>query len=84
MVKKKVKVLEYGVIFEKEKDGGCSVWVPTLPGCCSQGDSFEEALANIKEAIGLYLEGAEDYIFEEGREVKDQFMVPVRIGWSYA
>ena len=84
MVKKKVKVLEYGAIFEREKDRGYSVWVPGLPGCCSQGDSFEEALSNIKEAIGLYLEDAEDYIFEEGRELKDQFIVPVRIGWSYA
>lgn len=84
MAKKKIKVLEYNAIFEKEKDGGCSVWVPSLPGCSSQGDSFEEALTNIKEAIGLYLEDAEEEVFEEGRGAKNQFMVPVRVGLGYA
>lgn len=35
---------------------GYYVYVPELPGCQSQGDSFEEALTNIKEAVELYLE----------------------------
>jgi predicted RNase H-like HicB family nuclease len=34
--------------------------VPSLPGCISEGDSKEEALTNIKEAIELYLEPIED------------------------
>ncbi len=46
----------YTVIFEPESDGGYHVFCPTLSGCHSQGDSFEEALANIIEAIELYLE----------------------------
>ena len=50
------KVLEYTAVFQEEKKGGFSVWVPSLPGCASQGDSFEQALKNIKEAIELYLE----------------------------
>ncbi|MBI2906333.1 MAG: type II toxin-antitoxin system HicB family antitoxin [Chloroflexi bacterium] len=53
-------VLEYNAIFQKEKEGGYSVWVPSLPGCASQGETFEEALANIQEAITLYLEDAVD------------------------
>lgn len=53
------KVLEYNAIFQKEGEGGYSVWVPVLPGCTSQGETFEEALENIKEAISLYLEDAE-------------------------
>jgi len=37
---------DYRVILEPEEEGGYSVWVPALPGCVSQGDSPEEALAN--------------------------------------
>lgn len=44
------------VILERERDGGYVVSVPVLPGCVSQGDSREEALANIQEAIELYIE----------------------------
>lgn len=49
------KVLEYNAIFQKEKEGGYSVWVPSLSGCASQEETFEEALKNIEEAIALYL-----------------------------
>ena len=38
-----------------ESDEGWAVWCDTLPGCCSQGASREEALANIREAIEEYL-----------------------------
>lgn len=44
------------VILHQEDDGGYWVEVPSLPGCVSQGDSKEEALANIKEAIEAYIE----------------------------
>jgi predicted RNase H-like HicB family nuclease len=54
---KKIKVLKYTAIFEPDKEvGGYVVTIPALPGCVSQGDSFEEALGNIKEAAELYLE----------------------------
>lgn len=43
--------MQYTVILEPEEDGGFSVYVPDLPGCASQGDTFEEAMANIAEAI---------------------------------
>jgi antitoxin HicB len=39
------------VILEPEEDGGYSVHCPALPGCSSQGDTLEEALENIQEAI---------------------------------
>ncbi len=48
--------MRYTVILEKESDGGFVAIVPALPGCVSQGDSREEALANIHEAIDLYVE----------------------------
>ena len=46
----------YRVILEHEEEGGYSVWVPALPGCVSQGETPEEALANIREAIQCYVE----------------------------
>ena len=46
----------YTVVLTPEvEDGGYSVSVPALPGCFSQGESVEEALAHIREAIGLHL-----------------------------
>ncbi len=47
---------KYTALFVREKDGGFSVSVAELPGCFSQGDSYEEAFQNIHEAIDLYLE----------------------------
>jgi len=46
---------EIFVLFQEEKSGGFSVSVPSLPGCFSQGDTFEEAMNNIKEAADLYV-----------------------------
>jgi len=72
----KRKVLEYTAVFQEEKEGGYSVWVPTLPGCASQGETFEEALNNIKEAIELYLKDEKEKTEED---FKNQFVVPIRI-----
>jgi predicted RNase H-like HicB family nuclease len=43
---------------EQNEDGGYTVTVPSLPGCISEGATWEEALANIEEAIAGYLEVA--------------------------
>ncbi len=48
------------VVLEPSEDGGYTVHVPSLPGCISEGETLEEALANIEEAIALYLEPVED------------------------
>lgn len=57
MARKRIaKVFQYTAVFEPEKTGGYSVTIPALLGCISEGDNFEEALANIKEAAELYLE----------------------------
>lgn len=76
MGQKQVNILEYNTIFEEEKEGGFSVWVPSLPGCASQGETFEEAVNNIKEAIALYLE---DEKVIEPDDVRKQFFVPINI-----
>jgi antitoxin HicB len=48
--------MRYTVLLDPEEDGGFVISVPALPGCISQGDTREEALANIREAIALYVE----------------------------
>lgn len=75
----KRKILQYDAVFEKEADGGYSVWIPGLPGCASQGDHLEEAVENIKEAIELYLEDADSDKIAEGKLHKDRFIVPVEV-----
>ena len=48
------------VILEPSDEGDFTAYVPALPGCISEGETTEEALANIREAIELYLEPVED------------------------
>jgi len=48
--------VKYLVTLREAEEGGYTVEVPALPGCISQGDSYEEALANIREAITVYLQ----------------------------
>jgi len=52
------KVLNFKVIIEQDEDGYFVVTAPAIPGCHSQGKTYEEALKNIKEAIELCLEVA--------------------------
>jgi len=44
------------VVLEPSNEGGFTIYVPSLPGCISEGESEDEALRNIREAIELYLE----------------------------
>ena len=48
------------VILEPCEEGGYTATVPSLPGCVSEGNSRDEALKNIREAVELYLEPIED------------------------
>ena len=53
--------MRYKVVIKEDlEDGGYNVCCPALPGCHSQGDTIEEALENIKEAIECYLESLEE------------------------
>jgi predicted RNase H-like HicB family nuclease len=51
--------MKYRVKLEKTEEG-YSVWCPGLPGCWSQGNTEQEALDNIKDAIETYLETVEE------------------------
>jgi predicted RNase H-like HicB family nuclease len=48
--------MRFKVVLEPQEEGGYTVFVPLLPGCVSEGETDEEAMTNVKEAIGLYLE----------------------------
>jgi predicted RNase H-like HicB family nuclease len=54
------------VVLEPSEDGGYTAHVPSLPGCISEGESVQEALANITEAIALYMEPVDDDFVPSG------------------
>ena len=51
------------IVLEASEEGGFTVYVPALPGCVSEGDTEDEAIKNIKEAVELYLEPIDDDLF---------------------
>jgi predicted RNase H-like HicB family nuclease len=48
--------MRYTAILEAQPDGGYHAFCPALPGCHSEGDTLDEAIENIREAITVYLE----------------------------
>ncbi|MFS8159164.1 MAG: type II toxin-antitoxin system HicB family antitoxin [Candidatus Roizmanbacteria bacterium] len=79
MAKKQENILKYEVVFEEQNGGGYSVTVPILPGCISEGDTFEEAKSNIAEAITAYLES----LVIDGEEIPEPnlatFVGPIEV-----
>lgn len=66
--------MEYSIVLIPElEEGGYSVIVPLLPGCFTQGETFEEALANAKEAIEVHLGG----LALEREPIPEQTHVPI-------
>lgn len=57
--------MKFKIILEEAEEGGYVVYVPSLPGCVSQGETREEALENIREAIEVYLDIDETQIEAE-------------------
>jgi predicted RNase H-like HicB family nuclease len=67
-----VPTMKLQVILEPSEEGGYTTYVPALPGCLSEGETLDEALANIQEAIALYLEPLEDEsLLKEGIIVRE-------------
>jgi predicted RNase H-like HicB family nuclease len=67
----------FTVIFEREDEGGYHVFCPALPGCHSQGETLEECIENIREAMQLYVES----LIEDGLAVpeEDILIKPIEI-----
>ncbi|HLB71420.1 MAG: type II toxin-antitoxin system HicB family antitoxin [Candidatus Methanoperedens sp.] len=63
--------MKFKVVLEPAEEGGYVVYVPSLPGCISEGDTKEEALMNIKEAIELYLEPSEMPVLGKSSELAE-------------
>lgn len=67
----------YTVILGREEDGGYHAFCPALKGCHSQGDTLEEALANVREAIETYLESLHKH--GEPTPAEDILIKPVEV-----
>jgi predicted RNase H-like HicB family nuclease len=66
------KKMKIKVVLESAEEGGYTAYVPSLPGCISEGDTFDEAMKNIKEALELYLEPDEDELFDfQGAQIAE-------------
>jgi len=73
--------MQINAIIEHDADGFFA-YVPSMKGCVSQGDTVEEALENIKEAIELYLEDMDEA--EKKRIMRKSFIIaPVEIGEAH-
>ena len=76
----KEKIYQYTAIFEPDEEtGGYTVTIPSLPGCISEGETFEEALKNIQEAASLYLEVMRKRKEKIIREEKEVIIAPIQI-----
>ena len=62
--------MTYKIVLHRS-EGGYSVWIPGLPGCCSQGETETEAIANIKIAAQEYLSAVEELIEGGEGEVRE-------------
>ncbi len=64
--------MRFKVVIEPGDEGRYTVYVPSLPGCISEGETVEEALANIHESIEVYLDPVEDdWMMEENALVQE-------------
>ena len=92
-MKKAIRELQFKVLIEQDENGVFVASAPAIPGCHTQGNTYEEAVKQITEAIELCLEVAdEDKIYKEkidfgeGLEQKNRFLgivnIPIQIGFS--
>jgi len=63
------------VLLEPSKEGGYTALVPSLPGCISEGKTKKEAMKNIREAIGLYLEPLDDDLMASPNAIVEKIAV---------
>jgi predicted RNase H-like HicB family nuclease len=80
MKKQRKQVHEYAAVFEPDEErGGYTVYIPALPGCISEGDTFEQAAKNITGAAELYIEVMKGRRLEPKRGGTGFVVAPVRV-----
>lgn len=65
----------FKAVLEECGEGGYTIYPTSLKGCISEGDTKEEALENIKEAIELYLEPLDDDLLEYEKPIYDEVVI---------
>jgi predicted RNase H-like HicB family nuclease len=81
MKRKAEKAFSYSVSYE-QAEGGYVAFVPSLPGCHTQGQTLEETELNVKEAVALYLESLISHgepLPEEGPSFQGRVSVPISV-----
>lgn len=76
------RLYKFTVVFERAEEGGYLVRVPALPGCMTQGETFEEAERMAKDAIKAYcasLKKHKEPIPKEAHEIIESISVPVAV-----
>ncbi len=61
----------YPAVFEKAEEGGYTVLVPDMPGCITEGDTLEQAMWMVQDAIGCWLNDVEEKDYPKARGVND-------------
>jgi predicted RNase H-like HicB family nuclease len=82
MKRKASRALSYSVFYQQAAEGGYVAFVPSLPGCHTQGETLEEAGRNVEEAVALYLDSLlahGESIPEEGPSFQGRVSVPVSV-----
>lgn len=93
LITKTSHILNFRVLIEQDENGIFVASVPAIPGCHTQGDTYEEAIKNIREAIELCLEVAKDnpsykekIDFSDTQPEKTRFLgitnIPIRFRFS--
>ena len=71
-----MKIFNYTIILEREEDGD-TMLLPALPGCHTQGDSYDEVLEDIEDAVKLYIESLKAH--KEPIPEEDIIIKPMKI-----
>lgn len=73
------KILKYTVIFEPAEEGGYVVTVPSLPGCITEGDTLEETMEMVKDAITCYIASLKKHHEPVPEETKPSFVSTIDV-----
>lgn len=84
MRKRKIQIAKFTAIFEPAEEGGYTVFVPSLPGCITEGDTLEEAVRMAKDAIQVYIESLKKHNEPIPQEKGPSFVGVIDVPISYA